>query len=134
MAGSISWFEYTTDAGTRAALKVDKSNGAAVTSTGKTLMLPRATATAGALPGNIKKRYVYAYSSANPRIRRRFWIGNPLAIPDILISSTTITAEDYPAGDDKAGVAKTWIITAYRGEKASGIPAVAAPDTGLTDT
>jgi hypothetical protein len=132
MAGSISWFDYQGDNNIRYALKMDKSNGTAQIN-GKPLMLVRA---AGALasPSGLKKRYAYAYSQANPRIKRRFWVGNPAAVADVLAGGFNITAEDYPAGDDKPGASKTWVITAYRGERSSPIPAASATDTGLTDS
>lgn len=135
MAGSLLYFEYEADDGTSYAVKVDKSNANAVINPGnETLMSTRSTPNIKGLPRGLKMRYVLAYQQDKPEIRRKFWVGNTLAVVGILTPGTTIQTEAYPGANDVAGVTKTWVITAFRGEKTPIIPAVTAPDTGLTDS
>jgi hypothetical protein len=135
MAGSIIWAEYEADDGTTYAVKIDKSNANAITDPGAENLMPtRSTAGIKGLPRGLKMRYCLAYQQDKPAIRRRFWVGNKQAVTNILTSGTTILCEAYPGANDIAGVEKTWVVTAFRGEKSPIIPTVGAPDTGLTDS
>jgi len=135
MAGSRDWFEYQADNNTIYAVQVDVSNSDALTNPGaQPLMLGRVTAAAGLLPKGFRMRYALAYNQAKPEQRRRFWIGNPAAVANVLTPGQTIVTEDYPGPADTNGVDQTWVITAFRGERSRLVPATTAPDTGLTDS
>lgn len=131
MAGSIDWFDYSSENGARYAVRVDKSNGFA-TINGVSLMNARA-AGAGGIPCNVKKRYVNAYSASNPKIRRKFWVGNFDAIVQITNGGNDILAEDYSGADNAPGLTRNWVVTSYRGEKSTTIPSPGSQDTGLND-
>jgi hypothetical protein len=132
MAGSLTWFQYKDDAGNTYSVMQDESNGLA-TIGGVRLALAR-TAANPAIPGRLRKRYVLAYLKSNPKLRRKFWVANPLAIPQIL-SSAAMKAAVYASGADTTPVQEDWVISAYRGERGSIVPTVdaTAGDTGLTD-
>lgn len=137
MAGSITWRAYAPDSAlptAEYALKIDKTNASATTTTGSYILMPvRTAASTQVLPNWIKKRYVLAASVSNPKIKRKFYIGNLTALTSIL-GGSTISTEDYPGADDAAGTSTIWTVTAYRGEKRNVPPAYNASDTGLTDT
>jgi hypothetical protein len=131
----MTWRAYTADNGTEYSVKVDESNAAAETvgSNSVPIMLVR-TANAPMLPKGLNMRYVNTYNADIPRQKRKFWIGDPTAVSEILLVGASLTATRYPAGaGDNAGVESTWIITSYRGERSTQPPAFDAPDTGLTD-
>jgi hypothetical protein len=133
MAGSLTWRQYTTDAGVSYSIRIDESNAnaALVGGTAGAIMSIR-TANLPLIPVGIKKRYVNAYNSALPAQKRKFYIGSA-AVASTLVSGSTLSAEAYPGTVDTAGTAVTWIITSYRGEKSRFAPAFSAADTGLTD-
>ena len=132
MAGSLKYFLYTGDDGLPYSVNVDESNSEG-TIGGVRMMLPR-TASHPNIPTKLKKRYVNAFVTATPAIKRRFWIGNPLAIPQILAGGAMLAAA-YPSSADGASTTVPWTISSYRGEKNSPPPAfnATAGDTGLTD-
>lgn len=132
MAGSLKYFRYTDDAGVPYSINVDESNAEATVG-GIALCLPR-TAAHPNIPTKLKKRYLNAYVTATPAIKRKFWVGNPLAIPQILAGGAFL-AGAYPTAADAATVAVAWTISSYRGEKNSPPPALntTSGDTGLTD-
>lgn len=134
MAGSLVYRQYISDSGITYAQRCDESNArASVTGGNAAGLSPVLTANVPGLPRGIGKRYVLAQSSANPNIRRKFWIGNPANVASLLLPGATITAEDYPGAGDTPGANATFIVTAYRGEKQTIVPAFNALDTGLTD-
>lgn len=134
MAGSLTFRRYTGDNNVAYSAKVDESNSnAAPTGPGGSALMPIRTANNPPLPRGLKMRYVNTYSQANPNIKRRFYVGDILLIPLVLVPGATITGEDYPGAGDTAGTNATWVITSYRGEKSPNVPAFGAPDTGLTD-
>jgi len=132
MAGSLKYVRYTDDSGTAYSVLLDESNSEATVG-GIAFCLAR-TAAHPNLPTKLKKRYVNCFVTATPAIKRRFWVGNPLAIPQIL-SGGAVLAPAYPGAADAAGTAVAWTITSYRGEKNSPPPALntTGGDTGLTD-
>jgi len=132
MAGSLTWRSYTADSGITYSIRVDESNSRATVSSNAAPLCPVRTANYPAMPSGLKKRYVLAYSQANPNIRRKFWVGDVAQITNVLVGGLLI-GEDYPGAADAAGVNANWVITAYRGEKSRVIPTFGAPDTGLTD-
>jgi len=132
MAGSLKPFRYTDDAGVAYSVVLDESNSTATVG-GVALLLNRTVASPYP-PGRLKKRYVNAFLTSNPNIKRRFWVGNPLAIPQILASAAFL-ASVYPVAGDTAVAPVAWTITSYRGEKGAIPPAISTTggDTGLTD-
>lgn len=134
MAGSLTYREYTSDAGVKYSIKVDKSNADAVPGSGlaQSLCVERA-ANDPPLPSGLSKRYILCYAVPDPLIKRKFYVGNPGVIPALIAPGATINATEYPGLNDVAGTSVSWIVTAYRGEKSRNIPAFTAPDTGLND-
>lgn len=132
MAGSKRWFRYQDDGGTALSVSIDESNGEA-TCGGVALMLNR-TAAHPKMPAGNKMRYCLAFLTATPNIRRKFYVGNPLAVAQIQAGAAFL-AGVYPAAADAATVTAAWTVTAFRGEKSSPAPAfnATAGDTGLTD-
>jgi len=119
MAGSIKWFEYTTNDSDVFAIKMDESNGEAVGNTDYS-----ATSTAiFALPRNIKPRMA-RYVSADTNYSR--------SIP---VTSNTASAGTLPAtiSAQVAGSATpvTLTLASFTGEQFTAIPR--AEDTGLDD-
>jgi hypothetical protein len=132
MAGSKKYFRYTDDTAANYSVQLDESNSEATVG-GVALCLSR-TAAHPNLPKKLGMRYILAFVTATPSIRRKFWVGNPLAIPQIL-SGGAFLAGIYPTAADAATVAAPWTITKYSGEENSPPPALNATsgDTGLTD-
>jgi hypothetical protein len=132
MAGSLKWQRYRDDSGLDYSINVDESNAAATC--GGVALCPTRTSAHANLPTKLKKRYVNAYLTSNPVIRRRFWVGNPLAIPQILAGAAFL-AGVYPLPADTAIAPVAWTIASYRGEKNAPPPALntTVGDTGLTD-
>jgi hypothetical protein len=132
MAGSLNWFRYQDDSATSYSIFIDESNARATVG-GIQLCLNRSAASPQ-LPAGLKKRYLNATLTSNPSIKRRFYVGNPLAIPQILAGGAFL-AGVYPVTADTAVAAVAWTITSYRGEKSKTPPALnaTAGDTGLTD-
>lgn len=99
MAGSIRWFNYTTDGGVTYSVQADRSNVAAVN--------PSGTGTPGSLsiaavPRNIKIRYAL-FADATGLIRRRV----PLLTPAD-VAALVPTLSFVPQGET-AAVALTYI-------------------------
>lgn len=132
MAGSLKYFLYTDDAGTGYAINVDESNGEGTI--GGVRMCLNRSAVVPNIPTKLKKRYINAFVTATPAIKRRFWIGNPLAIPQALAGAAVLAAA-YPSAADAASATVAWSITSYRGEKNAPPPPLSTTggDTGLTD-
>jgi hypothetical protein len=132
MAGSLKPFRYRDDAGADFTVILDESNSTATVG-GVALFLAR-TSPHPYLSNRVKKRYVNAFLTSNPSIKRRFWIGNPLAIPQVLAGAAFL-AGVYPVPGDTAVAPVAWTITSYRGEKSATPPSLntTAGDTGLTD-
>jgi hypothetical protein len=132
MAGSLNWFRYQDDAGTSFSVYLDESNSRA-TCGGVQLCLNRTTA-APRINKGTKLRYVNCTLASNPSIKRKFYVGNPLTIPQIL-SGAAFLASVYPVAGDTAVAPVAWTVTSYRGEKTNAPPAInaTAGDTGLTD-
>jgi hypothetical protein len=119
MAGSLKWFEYTTDAGDSFAIFMDESNGEAV---GNQDYTSGSTVTY-TLPRNIKMRCAL-YRSANSAYSRKIPIGAVgQTINDL---PSTITAE---VSGSATGVVLS--LRSLTGERVIVIPS--AEDTGLND-
>jgi hypothetical protein len=132
MAGSMTWREYTDDAGIVWSIRIDKSNANAVVSGGTDpLCLPR-SANSPVYKGTNGLRSVYTYCEQSPRIKRRFTVGSPSLVQSILTSGT-ISALIYPSGSGGATVNGTWVITSYRGHRSNLSPPILGNDTGLND-
>jgi hypothetical protein len=112
MAGSLRWFRYTDDSATPYSVLLDESNSRA-TCGGVALCLAR-TAAHPREQKSLSKRYVNCSLASNPNIKRRFWVGNSLAIPQILAGAAFL-AVVYPTADDASGTAVAWTINSYRG-------------------
>lgn len=136
MAGSKRWFRYRTDAGTDISVNLDESNSEA-TCGGERLMPPR-TAAHPLKSAGFQLRYANAEApappsvapaAANQTVKRRFPIGNPLALAQAQAGSPII-APIYPGL-----TAANWTITSIRGEKSKVPPALntGAGDSGLDD-
>ncbi len=132
MAGSLNWFRYTDDTGNNFSVFLDESNSKA-TAGNVQLCLARA-AVYPLLAAGFKKRYVNAYLSSNPSIKRRFIVGNPLALAQIATGGAFLAAV-YPVPGDTAVAPVAWTVTSSRGEKSKVAPAVntTSGDSGLTD-
>lgn len=119
MAGSIKWFEYTTNDSDTFAIKMDESNGEAVGNTDYT----SASTAVFALPRNIKPRMA-RYVSADTNYSR--------SIP---VTSNTASAGTLPAtiSAEISGSATpvTLALASFTGEQFTAIPR--AEDTGLLD-
>jgi hypothetical protein len=119
MAGSIKWFEYTTDTGGTFAISMDESNGEAVEN-------PDYTASSTVtfkLPGNVKKRFA-RYSSDDGLHVRIVPVCSPSKNVNNLPASFTAMAVGIPAG-------VTVRLRQFTGERISMIPH--PEDTGLND-
>jgi len=127
MAGSLRLFRYTNDAGADFSLKMDESNGEA-TIGGVTLMRNRVAASPYP-PQGFKPRYINAINNADPNIKRKFLVGNPLAIAQINASAAML-ASTYPGQTPSS-----WSYNSIRGERARLVPPISTTggDTGLTD-
>lgn len=130
MAGSLSWKQYTSDAGTAYSVYVDESNAEATVS-GTPLLAPL-SGTNPILPRRFHMRYANCYNSTTPAIKRKFWIGTTAALA-LLAVGNTISGSAYPGSGDTSGAASTWIVSSIRGERLTPPPTTATPDTGLTD-
>jgi hypothetical protein len=124
MAGSIKWFEYTTDNSTVFAIQLDESNvealvAAAGEAAGEADYTSSSTVIFG-LPRNVKPRTVSFANSANT-VRREI-VAPTLAIYNGVAGGATIT-------DAVSGLTLTFV--SKKGERIS-VPR--ADDTGLNDT
>jgi hypothetical protein len=136
MAGSITYQRYTDDSGLSYSIKMDESNAKGTVGS-KRLCLARSVAHDG-MPKNMEPRYVLAYNQITPAQKRKFIVGNPNAITDLLTPGAIVVSEQYPAVNSESGgggATINWIVTYYSGERRKLIPAVnsSTGDTGLTD-
>jgi len=118
MAGSVKWFEYSTQSGDTFAVLMDESNGEAV---GNPDYTPTSTATY-ALPRNVRPRHAI-YRSADGNSQRK-----------IIVSDNAANAGTLPATidfNDGNGGTVTCSLSQFVGEEYRPIPS--AEDTGLTD-
>lgn len=133
MAGSLIPVSYQRDSGQFYALNRDESNSRASISSDVSsfvpLFLPSATPFVGGLPPKgFKERYANTYLKSDPRVRRRFPIGNPAA----LVVATTTNAEiTAPVSPD--GPAVRWVVTTTRGESNPRQLNFTANDSGQDD-
>jgi hypothetical protein len=133
MAGSLIGVSYQRDSGGFYALTRDESNsrGQAVDSGGVTrqpLFKEAATPFVGGLPPQgFRERYANTFLQADPRVRRKFPIGNPLAIAVLSEPGAFITAS---IRTNEAN--SNWIVTSIRGER-SPKNVNFSSDTGQTD-
>lgn len=133
MAGSISNRRYISDNGINYSIKVDKSNASGnISGDGRALCGLR-EANYPLLPRGFGKRYILAFQQDNPRIKRKFFVGNPSVLGVALAPGATILAPSYAAADGTAGRDSTFVITAYRGEKQQISADYQADDSGLDD-
>jgi hypothetical protein len=132
MAGSLNWFRYTDDTGNSFSVKLDESNSKATVG-GVQLFLNR-TIVHPLLAKGFRMRYVNATLVSNPAIKRRFWVGNPLALAQVAVGGAFL-AGVYPVAGDTAVTPVPWSITSVRGEQARLAPSLntTGGDTGLTD-
>jgi hypothetical protein len=132
MAGSKRWFAYTSDLGVSYSVQLDESNSKALCG-GMPLFVARSSAF-GVSPRTLSWRFVNCTLVSNRNIRRRFYVGNPAAIPAVL-SGSRFLAVVYPIADDSEGVAEIWIVGNYRGEVSSPSPSLLWDygDSGLID-
>lgn len=118
MAGSLKWFEYTTDGGDDFAVFMDESNGEAVGNTDYTA----ASDAQFKLPSNVKARFA-RYTSADGNYQR------------VIPISTAAIAAALPATIELEVAGQTALVTMslsiVKGEVFSPIPRAA--DTGLDD-
>jgi hypothetical protein len=132
MSGSKNWFKYTDDSDVEYSVFLDESNSEATVG-GIRLFLNR-TANHQLLRKGTKLRYANAFLTTNPAVKRKFYIGNPLAIPQV-IAGGALTAVVYANDSDDSVTPISWTITSYRGEQSNITPAVSVTsgDTGLID-
>jgi hypothetical protein len=127
MAGSLRLFRYTNDAGADFTFKTDESNGEATVG-GVTLMRNRIAASPFPSKG-FQPRYINAVNNADTNIKRKFLVGNPLAIAQINAGAAML-AVTYPGQ-----AATAWSYNSIRGERSRLVPPLntTGGDTGLTD-
>ncbi len=119
MAGSIKWFEYTTDDGDAFAIKMDESNGEAVGNADYTAL----STAVFALPRNVKARMA-RYVSADTLYTRLIPVTDAAASAGTL--PATITAEV-----SGSATPVTLTLATFIGERFTALPR--AEDTGLLD-
>jgi hypothetical protein len=134
MAGSMTWREYEADNGQKYSIKVDESNAEAIIGP-SVKFLPIRTSNWPQLPKGIKKRYVLCSNIANPKQRRKLYVGTQSLLTTIQNNeSSPITCPDYPGTNaSTAGTAVNWTHTYYAGETRRNAPGITALDTGLDD-
>jgi hypothetical protein len=132
MAGSMTWREYRDDTGVLWSIRMDKSNAQAVVSGGSTVLCIPRSANYPVRKSTVGLRSVYTYCSTSPRLKRRFTVGDPALVAELLASGT-ISALIYPSGSGGATINGTWVITSYRGDRSNLAPPILGDDTGLND-
>jgi hypothetical protein len=133
MSGSLTWRQYTTDAGIAYSIKIDESNANGTVGTAAGALCPVRTANLPLPPCGFKGRYVNTYNQALPVQKRRFLIGSLSALSALALPGSTIVASANAGPGDTAGATATWVVSSIRGERLRLAPAFGAPDTGLTD-
>jgi len=119
MSGSIKWFEYETDGGDTFAIKMDESNGEAVSNTDYS-----STSTAVyALPRNVIPRTA-RYTSDDNAYQRTI----PVTTAGTSSGDLPATISVQVAG---SATAVTLTLASFTGERFNAIPKAA--DTGLVD-
>jgi hypothetical protein len=122
MAGAIKRFGYVSDGGQVYGLRVDNTN--ALGSTGGTSsqgIFPNpSTFTTNVLtpPQGFKPRYANCVSVANPRIRRKLYIGSVTAFEALAAATNpVILIEDYPGPGDTVGNQTQFAVSSLIGER-----------------
>lgn len=126
MAGSKRWYRYVGDGGVNYAVELDNTNTTAVLSVAGTAVGPLGAPVSGGetlIPGRLKMRYVNAYLSTNPLVRRKLWVPL-LTVFNQITNGSTIAA--VASGSEGA---VTWVVTSKRGERS---PIANTVDTGQT--
>lgn len=119
MAGSLKWFQYTTDTGVDFGVFMDESNGEAVGNTDWTA----SSAGLFKLPKNVKPRYARYVSADGTRAAN-------IIVTDNTASVTTLPSTiDFDVAGRAAPVQLT--LSEFVGERIRLIPR--ADDTGLND-
>jgi hypothetical protein len=127
MSGSLRWFRYVSDAGTAYSVRLDESNSEALL--GTTPLMQNRTAAHPLPPKGFKLRYINAFNTADPNIKRKFYLGSSAAVAQVA-AGAALTAATYPGQ-----TASAWTYTSIRGEKSPIAPPLntTSGDTGLTD-
>jgi hypothetical protein len=133
MAGSKVYRQYNSDGGGVFTVLVDESNAEATIDAGTLPLIPLRGVPSGRLPSGFTPRYVLCTLLTNPKIRRKFKIGNPALVASALVPGAILKAQVYPTSADALSTTSDWTITAYRGEKINIVPSTGVGDTGLTD-
>lgn len=121
MAGSLKWFEYTTNSGDTFGIYMDESNGEVV---GNPDFAPLVSdAVIYALPRNVKPRTAL-YRSIDGKTSRRIPVSDPAASIATLPASFTVAAID-------TNPAQQLNLTLFRGEEVRRLTGF---DTGLDDS
>lgn len=121
MAGSLKWFQYTTDNGDDFGIYMDESNGEVV---GNADFAPLVSdAVIYALPRNVKPRTAL-YRSIDGKVSRRIPVTDPEASIATLPQSFTVAAID-------TNPAQQLNLTLFRGEEVRRLTGF---DTGLDDS
>lgn len=120
MAGSLKWFQYTTNSGDNFGLYMDESNGEVV---GNADFAPLVSdAVIYALPRNVQPRTAL-YRSTDGRVSRRIAVTDPAATIATLPASFTVAAID-------GNPAYQLNLQSFRGEE---IKRIVGFDSGLDD-
>lgn len=120
MAGSLKWFQYTTDNGDDFGIYMDESNGEVV---GNADFAPLVSdSVIYALPRNVKPRTAL-YRSIDGKVSRRIPVTDPAASIATLAPSFTVAAIDGNASQQLN-------LTLFRGEE---VKRIVGFDTGLDD-
>lgn len=135
MAGSKRDFSYETNKGIKYAVNLDESNSKGICSAPDgTNPLPLFNAATAPFPGRapqgFKLRYCNTYNQANPKEKRKFYIGNPAAYNYLDENAAVIKAERV--GPDTTPAVVTWVVKSARPERRGQTPDFLV-DSGLDD-
>ncbi len=120
MAGSLKWFQYTTDSGDDFGIYMDESNGEAV---GNADFAPLVSdSVIYALPRNVQPRTAL-YRSIDGKVSRRIAVTDPAATVASLPAALTVAAID-------GNPAYQLNLTLFRGEE---VKRIVGFDSGLDD-
>lgn len=67
------------------------------------------------LPATIKMRYINAFLKSNPRIKRRFYVGN-LAARNSAVAGGEVLGLPLPSAGLPGNALRAWGVASYRGE------------------